>query len=135
MMVLGRGDDFEPLLTDERVDRIAGLLRIAYPQLPRDTEFFSFVVPPQTVEKDGREVVIPAQAVFALQSPHPRRSFDGFYRDKELMSNTACWLRVWEAEEKERRHFVSSRDDPAFGPFSIATRNHVRSIMDLKQLI
>lgn len=137
MTVISRGDDFEPLLPDDRVDKIAGLLRIAYPQLPPETEFFSFVVPEQSAPNpngNGEMVPLPAQAVFALQSPHPRRTFDKFYRDKELMSNTACWLRIWEAEEKQRSHFVSSRDDPAFGPFSIAARNHVRAMRDLLQL-
>ena len=134
MTVLSRGDDFEPLLTDSRVDKIAGLLRIAYPQLPPETEIFSFIVPPQKVVKDDREVEIPAQAVFALKSPHPRRTFDPFYKDKELLSNTATWLRVWEAEEKQRLHYVSAREDPAFGPFSIAARNHLRAIRDFKEL-
>jgi hypothetical protein len=134
MTVVSRGDDFEPLLTDERVGKIVELLRIAYPQLPVDTEFFSFVVPPQTVEKDGQEIEIPAQAVFALKGPHPRGTFDQFYKDKELMSNTACWLRVWEHEERQRLHYVSGRDDPAWGPFAIATRNHLRAIKDYKEL-
>lgn len=127
--------DFEPLLTDARVDKIADLLRLAYPQLPQDIEVFSFIVPPQKAEVRGEEVTIPAQAVFALQSPHPRRSFDAYYLDKELMSNTACWLSAWEHEERMRLHYVSARDDPAFAPFAIAARNHLRAIKNYKELI
>lgn len=135
MAVVASPDDFEPLLDDDRVDRIAGLVRLSFPTLPVDTQFFTFVVPPQKVERDGEEVEIPAQAVFAVQSAHPRRTFDAFYRDKELMSNTACWLPIWEREERQRMHFVSGPDDPAFGPFSIAARNHLRAIKNLKELI
>lgn len=135
MTVIAGQGDFEPLLSDDRVGKITGMLRVAYPQLPPDIEVFSFIVPPQVVERDGEEHKIPAQAVFALKSSHPRATFDKFYTDKELMSNTATWMAVWEAEARQRAHYVSTQEDPAWGPFNIAARNHLRAIKNMKELI
>lgn len=146
--------DFEPLLTDERVGRIAELLLMAYPGLGQDAEIFTFVVEPQTVPHRGRRFphergcavarqgecdcgpyTVPEQAVFAIRTPHPRAGFDPIYRGRQLMSQAAMLRSVWDAAEKRNKHFVSTREDPAWAPFQITAQNHLRQMKDYRELI
>jgi hypothetical protein len=148
--------DWEPLLPDDRVGKIADLLRIRYPDL-RDAEFFSFVVPPQVVD-DRRSMKhaphergcpfergtvndcvcgpldIPEQAVFGIrQTPHPSR--DPVYKGKALVTTEATWLKTWDAEARKRKHFVSALEDPAMEIYRIAAAAHVEKAEGYRQLI
>lgn len=143
--------DWEPLLPDDRVGRIAEMLQLAVPGLPRDAEVFTFVVPPQAVQERGERFphergcrpeqgcdcgpyTVPEQAVFAIRTPHPR-TWDPVYRGKTLMSQAGMLRSVWEAQEKRNKHFVSPREDPAFAPLLITAREHARKIADYRALI
>lgn len=149
-------DDLEPLLPDDRVGKIAELLNIAFPTL-RGSDFFTFVVPPQLVLRnkpgiphergcptpatqaisdcDCGPFLVPEQAVFAVRSDNPRASFDPVYRGKQFMTTSGMWRSVWDREEKARKHYVSTRDDPAWGPFYIAASGQARKMQDYKELI
>lgn len=154
-------NDWEPLLSDERVGKIAELLRIAFPALGSDAEVFTFVVPEQRVEGPRRTrfphergckypngddwdnyypdcdcgpYTIPEQAVFAIRTRHPR-SWDPVYGDKTLMSQAGMLRSVWEAQEKQHRHYVGPREDPAWSVFVITAQNHLRKTKDYKELI
>ena len=157
-------EDWEPLLPDDRVGRIAEMLRFAVPSLPRDAEVFTFVVPPQVVRNRGDRFphergcpyavgpdgdigghpydiecdcgpfTVPEQAVFAIKTDHPR-TWDPMYQGKKLMSQAGMLRSVWEAQEKHNRHFVSPREDPAFNVFLITARQHVKKIRDYRELI
>lgn len=127
--------DWEPLLSDDRVGKIADLLFIAFPELPRDTEVFTFVVPAQALVRNNEELFIPEQAVFALKSANPRAGWDAVYRGKQIMSTSGMWRSTWDNETKMRSHYVSTREDPAFAPFAIAARSHVTKIRGYRDLI
>ena len=126
--------DWEPLLDDGRVGKIADLLFLAYPDLPRDSDVFTFIVPQQTVVRDDEPYVIPAQAVFAVKSPNPR-TWDAIYLGKEILSTAGLWLATWEREEKDRAHYVSTIEDPAFSAFRALAKTHVGKLRNLKELI
>lgn len=146
-------EDLEPLLPDDRVGKIAELLLVAYPALGAEAEVFTFVVPEQRIEDRNSKPVphepgcprgancgcgpytVPEQAVFAIRTPHPRATFDSFYRGKTLMSNAGMLRQVWDREETARRHYVSPREDPAWAPFDITAREHIRKTASLKALI
>ena len=126
---------WEPLLPDDRVGRIAELLLIAMPDLPKDTDVFSFVVPVQIVpNEDGEPRIIPEQAVFAVKAKNPR-TWDKVYQGKEVMSSSGMWKSVWDREEKDRKHYVSTREDPAWSPFYIAAAELVRKLKGYKEII
>lgn len=148
-----KAEDWEPLLPDERVGKIADLLRLAFPALGSDAEVFTFVVPPQRVEQRGKRFphesncgvrrdrdcdcgpyTVPEQAVFAIRTPHPR-TWDPVYKGKQLMSQAGMLRAVWEAQEKQHRHYVSPREDPAWAPFVITAREHLRKVRDFSELI
>lgn len=143
-------NDWEPLLSDERVGKIAELLRVAFPALGSDAEVFTFVVPEQTVAERGRRYphergctgvdcqcgpfTVPEQAVFAIRTPHPR-FWDSVYKGKTLMSQAGMLRSVWEAQEKQHRHYVGPRDDPAWNVFLITAQNHLKKTRDYSELI
>ena len=152
--------DWEPLLHDDRVGRITELLFVAFPTL-RGSEVFTFVVPSQMVSRDRPGIPhepgcpyphsdhwdnyypdcdcgpyrIPEQAVFAIRSDNPRAAWDPIYRGKQFMSTSGMWRETWDREEKERKHFVSAREDPAWAPFFIAAKSHADKMRGYKELI
>lgn len=129
-------EDWEPLIPDERVSRIAELLYVAFPDLKTyNADVFTFIVPEQSFVKDGELRVYPEQAVFAIKSTNPRASFDKFYRGKQLMTTSGMWMQTWRNEEKAREHYVSAREDPAWSPMFMTARTHIAKIKDLKELI
>ena len=148
--------EWPALLDESRTGKIAQLLLVAYPDLPRESEFLTFIVPAQvnvprdrvsgsphepgcTHAIDGNcecpPMDIPDQAVFAIASPHPRQTFDPFYRGKTIMSTSGMWRQTWDQEERTRKHFVSSIEDPAFKIFKFCAQQHLRRLRDLKELI
>ena len=145
--------DFEPLLPDSRVSKIADLLRIAYPDL-RDAEFVTFIVPEQNgvprtqlrqaphehgcpYPNDSCEcdpLNIPAQAIFCIRDKHPRADMDPVYKGKMMVTTEGTFLKVWESEEKARAHYVSTSQDPAYTIMEIAARAHVKRASEFRQL-
>lgn len=121
----------EPLLTDSRVERLAEALFLRFPALPLDSEVVTFISPER---KDQLGRVIPAGAVFAVVSGHPRARVYG-QPGMKMMTHAGVWLERWRLEEKGRKHFVSGRDDPAFKFLFLAAKEHLRKIDDLKSLI
>jgi len=143
--------DWEPLLHDDRVGKIAELLFVAFPTL-RGSEVFTFVVPEQMVRRDRPGIPhepgchgisdcdcgpyrIPEQAVFAIRSDNPRAAWDPIYRGKQFMSTSGMWRETWDREEKANKHFVSARTDPAWAPFYIAARSHADKMRGYRELI
>lgn len=147
--------DWEPLLPDSRVERIAELIRLAEPELV-DAEFATFIVPRQ-VEKDRRRMKyaphesgcsfgagnpacecgpleIPEQAMFTIKTAHPR-TWDPIYKGKDLMTFEGTWLPRWREEERLRAHYVSTREDPAFEIFAIAAKAHAKKMRGYRALI
>jgi hypothetical protein len=123
--------DYETLLTDPRVERIASRVfdEFRAQGLPDDTDFVTFVQPPQVIDRGGVAVPIPEVAVFAVISDNPR------HKGHRVMTQGSVWLRDWMARERELRHYASDQPDPALSIFRLLVRDHLPKLQNLREMI
>lgn len=112
------------------------MMRLAFPSLGHETQVVTFIVPTQTDidQETGNVRNIPEQAVFAVVSPHPRATFEKLYQGKTLMTSAGLWRSVWDQDAKDRKHYATTMEDPAWKLVRIAARTHAEKIQSLKEL-
>lgn len=123
--------DFEPLLSDGRVNGIASRLFDEYrPKgLPDDVDFLTFIQPPTIVDRNGVKLPIPSVACFAIITDNPRDP------DHRIMTQASVWLQDWRAKDALRRHYVAGPEDPAFPIFKRLVIEQLQKLQSLKELI
>lgn len=121
----------EPLLRDDRVERIAGIMRAERGELPlANSKFVTFIQPAREVEKDGLVRRVDAMAVFGVISPHPRMVAAG----QELMTHGTASLSDFRDADREADHNVGA-PDPAYTIFKAVVTNHLATLQNLSELI
>lgn len=124
--------DYEPLISDRRMQAIAAILTEQYRKhgLPDGSDFVTFIQPKQVVDRgDGIHAPIPEVGVFAVISDNPRAA------NHRLMTQASVWLKDWLATDAARLHFVSGPDDPALPIFKAAMRSHLDHLKNLRAMI
>lgn len=122
---------YEPLISDRRVQALAGMLVEQYRPLglPDGSDFVTFIQPAREIERKGVWVPIPEAGVFAVISDNPR------HPGHRVMTQATVWLHDWRATDAARLHFVSGPQDPALPIFKAVMRPHLATIRNLKELI
>lgn len=128
---MGQFDDYEELLSDARVQRVASRVVDKYRPLglPDDADFATYIQPPQVIDRNGVKVPIPEVAVFAVLVDNPRA------KGKRIMKTASVWLQDWRAMDSFGSHYVSNGIDPALPIFGRLARECVQNLQDLKELI
>lgn len=129
---------FEVLLPDWRVGRIRErIAQMAGRDRLEGVELVTFIQPRKTVDREtDAGIVVPVSlepmAVFAAISPNPR-PYARQYGASVLTSATAS-LRDWSDRERESRHFVDVREDPALGIFRVVVKRHLETMDNLRSM-
>jgi hypothetical protein len=124
-------DDYEPLVSDWRLSVVEGRLRETYSTVPFETEFATFIQPPKYLKRGpGDEGWLPAMAVFIVRSPHPTNP-----RSPGILTHGTVEKRHFDQSERERKHFVSLKEDPVLTIFSVVLRNHLTTLSNLRSII
>lgn len=126
----------EPLLDDARVGRIGDRLRLIYPDLPVETQFVTAVVEPPYNASSGGSVYVETRwpaAQFIVLAPHPR-PLQRRYGTQQA-SVATMYKAAWDADEKERKHFVTTDEDPAYRIFRALTVQFITNRRSLLQII
>lgn len=120
----------EPLLPDDRVELIAGIMRSEHGASRLDrTRFVTFIQPAREVEKDGLVRRVDAMAVFAVISPHPRVAVAG----QDMMTHGTASLADFRDADRDHDHLVGS-PDPAYTIFKAVVANHFATLQNLSEL-
>jgi len=118
----------EPVLHDNRVEKIAVKLKLEFPHL--DTaQFVTYLQPEQRLEsKDkGKDVNIPPVVVMAILSPNPKAA--GYM----IMTKAAIYLEHWLDTDKKHKHYVGLVD-PAYKIFRRTAREHAKMMGNLREM-
>lgn len=127
--------DREPVVTDLRLEVIAGKLRSRYGHKKlEDVVFVTWIEPAQTIRKDGKPLPIEDRAVFAAISPHPRKHLYGAGGPDYITTTGVAWLKDFREAIKEWEHY-NGRPDPLFEIFKAVVPRHLQTIQNLKELI
>jgi hypothetical protein len=128
--------EYEPLLDDDRVERIAHKIKseFGFKKL-EDSVFFTFIQPARPYNQRTPEGLvvptwIPDMAVFAIISPRPNPTRPG----QKLMSQATASLEGWLEAEKEASHFAGAPDE-AHKIFKAVARMHLQQLQSAKELI
>lgn len=126
---------YEPLLTDERLERTTDKLRSQFGHKPlEDAEFVTFIQPARHAMADVNGVSVPTwiseMAVFAVLSPNPRP----YAKGQRVMSHGTVSLQDFRETDSEFDHFVG-RPDPAHQIYRAVVADHLRKMADLRALI
>lgn len=120
----------EQLLSDERVDRCERNVRRIYPELPEDSAFVTWIVERQTKQHNGKEVKVPAMAMFAIVTPDPRPGHETDQIMNVGQMNLSQWLKV----DKDYGRMVGYQD-PALGAFRRVAAVHVSVLNSARELL
>lgn len=118
----------EPVLHDNRVEKISVKLRLEFPDLI-DAQFITYLQPEQNLEKKdtGKDVNIPPVVVMAILSPNPKAP--GYL----IMTKAAMYLEHWIDTEKRQKHYVGM-EDPAYKIFRRTAKEHAKSMRNLREM-
>lgn len=128
--------DAEPLLDDSRVGRIADRLRLIYPDLPYETQFATAVIEPPYNAARGDERYIETRwpaAQFIVVAPHPRPLQRKF--GTQQASVATMFKAAWDADDRARKHYVATDEDPAYRIFRALTVQFISNRRSLQQII
>ena len=120
--------ELEPVLHDNRVEKIAVKLKLEFPDL--DTaQFVTYLQPEQNLEKKGnsKNVTIPPVVVMAILSPNPKAP--GY----SIMTKAAVYLDHWLDTDKKSRHYVGV-EDPAYKIFRRTAKEHAKTMRNLREM-
>jgi hypothetical protein len=106
----GKLGSVEPLLADERVEKLAAELKKRLPGLPPDSMVVTYVVP----KKDGQG----PWAVLGVVSKGPEAHQNPF------MTQGSVFLETFEERERQSKHFVGVTD-PALSILLIVAGSHI----------
>jgi hypothetical protein len=126
---------WEPLLDDDRVERLAEKLRSQFGHKTlADSTFFTFIQPARsyTGQTPGglqAPAWIPDMAVFAVISPRPNGR-----PGQKLMSTATVSLQDWLETEAQATHYVGVPDE-AHQIFRAVVRDHLAKMQSAKELI
>lgn len=129
--------NYEPLLSDERVEVLVHKLQSAYGYGKlKDTQFVTFIQPAMRATADVNGVKVPTwvseMAVFGCLSPNPRR-YVGI-GPQQILTHATVALADFREADAEASHYVAA-PDPAMGIFRTVVVEHLRQLDDLKSLI
>lgn len=117
-------NDFEPVIRDERLEKIFfKLIGLVPTEVPDSIQFATFIQP--RTDKTPHEI-----ACFMVKSLHPKQRHPG----QELMTIAAVPLTQWKTAEKERWHYAGV-PDPAVSVFAGLLRRHLNERKNLEELI
>lgn len=122
--------DYEPLISDTRLERIEGELRREFPALSDQARFVTFIQPPAFAPTEGGvEVPIPEVAVLAILEPNPRH--EGYLE----ITPVNCWYETWREREKDNRHSSDINSDTAYRLYrTLGVPAHLERIKNLCEL-
>jgi len=120
--------DLEPVLNDNRVEKIASKIKLEFPDL-YDAQFVTYLQPQQNLEgkADGKTTVLPPVVVMAVLSPNPKAP--GY----AIMTKAALYLDHWIDTEKKQKHFVGV-EDPAYKIFRRTAKEHAKTMRNLREM-
>ena len=107
------------LLSDQRVARIEGLMRMRYPDFPKEGRLFTYIQP------SLKDVDMPRGAVFCVSSPDPKgRAMESVTRGVMRFDQ---WKQLTWAHER-----LVGVPDPAIGAFDGVVKEHIAGIKRIK---
>ena len=120
--------ELEPVLHDNRVEKIAIKLRLEFPDLG-NAQFVTYLQPEQRLEKkdNGKETLIPPVVVMAILSPNPKAA--GY----AIMTKAAVYLDHWLDTDKKHKHYVGV-EDPAYKIFRRTAKEHAKTMRNLQEM-
>lgn len=119
--------DLEPLVSDQRLSDIEGVLRDRFPGLDEGAIFVTYIQPSMARVVVDRETIIPDVACFAVISKNPRGGDD-------VMTVGSTWLDTFKREDGMRSHFVGV-GDILLALYEPVVKRHVETIKNLKDMI
>lgn len=119
----------DPLLSDQRLSKVAGRLVVEFPRLlDWETDFATWVEEPVEYEKDGLVGKLPRRAVLAMVSPNPK------HEDNQMLTKAGMWYDHWKEEDRSFQR-MNEKVDPALKMFRILAKEHIRVMENLEQLV
>jgi hypothetical protein len=109
----------EPLVTDQRLKRVANYIRKQVPNIPEGTEFVTFQQPATYAADDsGLLRPVPDVAVFGLQAPNPR------HPQAPRLFTRSTTLEAWRKWDREHRHSSEIASDPLYLCYMLPKDGH-----------
>lgn len=105
----------DPLISDQRVARIEGLLRRFHPDFPDKGMLFTYVQPPD------KETARKRVAVFAVKSPDPKG------RGMDVITTGSMWFDRWTQLTWAHERLVGI-PDPAIDAFRQVVVQHIDKV-------
>ena len=127
--------EWEPLLDDDRVERLAGKIRSQYGHRKlADTTFFTFIQPARQVKTRTSggifvETWVPEMAVFAAITPRPQGR-----PGQRLMTTATVSLADWRESEADVGHYAGAPDE-AHKIFRLVAVEQISKIQSAKEMI
>ncbi len=118
----------EPLLTDRRLEKVAGRLVVEFPKLlDYETDFVTWIQEPQELLVEGLVRKLPRVAVLGMVSPNPK------HPDSSQLSKAGMWYDHWR-EEDQMFGRMNQKDDPALKFYRVLAKEHLRLMDNLTAL-
>ena len=120
--------ELEPVLHDNRVDKIASKIKLEFPVL-WEAQFVTYLQPEQVLEQkdNNKPVTIPPVVVMAILSPNPKAP--GYM----IMTKAAVYLDDWIDTDKKQKHYVGV-EDPAYKIFRRTAKEHAKTMRNLQEM-
>jgi hypothetical protein len=123
-------DQFEPLVENERLERVIARLVEGRDDIPDDTNYVTFVVPPVVADVDHvmRSTGKPSMAYFMAISDNPRRR-----GGPRIATNASCLLADF--RDEDAAYDSALRYDPLESIFKLVLKQHATTLTNLRELI
>jgi len=120
--------ELDPILRDDRVDKIAGKIKLEFPDL-WEAKFITYLQPEQVLEQkdSSKPVTIPPVVVMAILSPNPKAP--GYM----IMTKAAVYFDHWRETDKKQKHYVGV-EDPAYKIFRRTAKEHAKTMRNLQEM-
>lgn len=123
--------DLEPVISDWEMSVVEGRLREAWlGTVPDETAFVSFIQEPRDIEREGRVYHIDRMAVFGVLSPHPTNKLA-----PSIFTHGTVSYEAFDEERKARKHYASTKPDPALVIMAAVLKNHMETLSNLREII
>lgn len=136
-MKLGDLSKYEPLLPDDRLEKLEHKLRSQFGHDRLDgATFVTFIQPAKQTTATVSGIKVPTwiteMAVFAVLSDNPREHAKK--RGMRILSSGTVSLKDWRDADAEFDHYVG-RPDPAHQIYRAVVADHLRKMDDLRSLL
>ena len=121
--------DCDPLVKPHDMASIEERVRLRLPNLPDDTQFTAYRVPPEMM--DG-----PGEAHLFVATPHPDKSLLEYTdRAPVIIDQARLLLSTWDTYLRSRDHYVGTKEDKLMKAFVLLASRHSEKLEQLRNTI